>query len=181
MSNPPPPRTVLGVDYGRRRVGTALGFLDSGLVIPIGFMHHPGTQEALVEQLVQVAHAREADVVVLGKPLHADGRESPMSAEVQKLRQDLAEKLEVPVELVDERHSSQDAEASLKDAGLRWWQVDKGRIDALAAMAIARGYLHARNPELALTPEAAPPEPEAEPDDRRARRRRLRRKQKHKD
>ncbi|MCA8922795.1 MAG: Holliday junction resolvase RuvX [Planctomycetes bacterium] len=180
MTEPPSAHNVLGVDYGRRRVGTALGFLDSGLVIPLGVVHHPGTQAALVELLAELVVAREVDVVVLGKPLHADGRESPMSAEVAELRAALLERLEVPVEWVDERHSSQDAEASLKDAGLRWWQVEKGRIDALAAMAIARSYLHAQNPELALTPEppAASPEPF---DDRRARRQRLRRKRKKDD
>ena len=176
MNQPPTPRTVLGVDYGRRRVGTALGFLDSGLVIPIGFLHHPGTQEELVSQLVELAEAREADVLVLGKPLHADGRESPMSAEVARLRADLQAQLEIPIELVDERHSSQDAEAALQNAGLKWWQVEKGRIDAMAAAAITRGYLHAKNPELALSPEEQPELPPSDPDDRRARRRRLRKK-----
>ena len=50
----------------------------------------------------------------------------------------LEEQSGLPVLLQDERLSSVEAEARLKALGLRWWQYDKGQVDAMAAMAIAR-------------------------------------------
>lgn len=181
MSTTPEPEPlrgpVLGIDYGTVRVGLALGDPESGLVLALPVLAHPGEEPALITRLAEIARERDAAVVLLGNPLHVSGEESEMSRRVGLVRDALAAELNLPVELMDERRTSVDAESQLSQAGLRWWQYEKGRLDAMAAMAIVRDYLYARDPSLALQPEepaTPPPDPRQ---DRRARRRRAQKRQ----
>jgi putative Holliday junction resolvase len=154
--------SVLGVDYGTVRIGLAVGELGSGLVLPLPVLANPGSFEATVERIAETARVREAAIVVLGNPVHMSGEESPMSAQVRKLKTALEAHMPIPVVLRDERLSSVQAEEQLKDAGLRWWQYEKGRIDTLAAMNLVRELLVEIKPELGRLNEAShePPAPE---------------------
>ncbi len=48
MITPPESVTFLGVDYGTVRIGLALGFLDSGLVVQLPVLPNPGSVKAAV-------------------------------------------------------------------------------------------------------------------------------------
>jgi putative holliday junction resolvase len=148
---------VLGVDYGTVRVGLALGFTKGGLVVPIPVLPHPGSEDALVAGLAEVARARDATVVIIGNPLHMSGKASAGTHTVRRLREKLEQTLGRPVVLEDERLTSSDAHDQMKAMGLRWWQVPKGQIDAVAAMAIVKQYLARLDPRLLLEAEEEPP------------------------
>lgn len=180
-AEPRPDDVVLGVDYGTVRVGLALGFLDTGLTIALPVLAHPGSEDALVASLAEVARARDATVVVIGDPLHLSGKKSAGTHTVTRLRGKLEETLKLPVVLEDERLTSADAEAQIRDTGARWWQFPKSQIDTIAAMGIVRGYMTRRRPEL-LTSREEPPAPEVveEKDDTRARRERRKKAQRRK-
>jgi len=139
---------VLGVDYGTKRIGLALGELGSGLVLPLPVLENPGSLEGCAERIAEIARGRDAAIVVLGKPVHMSGDESAMSKEVTKLAGALSALITAPVVLRDERLSSVTAQEQLASAGLRWWQYEKGKIDQLAAMNIVRELLIEVKPEL---------------------------------
>ncbi|MDC3378807.1 Holliday junction resolvase RuvX [Planctomycetota bacterium] len=170
-------RDVLGVDYGLKRIGVALGNVDSGLVLPLQTLAHPGDEASVVELLADVARTRAVGRILLGDPLNMSGTKSPMSKSVRRLKAGLETALEgVVVELVDERLTSTDAEQRLRAAGVRWWQVDKGQVDAMAAMSITRDYLVRVNPRLLLEREPPPPLPsDAGGQSKRDRRKNMRR------
>lgn len=147
----PDHRQILGVDYGTVRIGLALGDPRTGLVVPLPVMENPGEDAAVAAKLAEVARGHDVARVVLGDPIHLSGTESKMSRVVGRIRDMLSEQLEVPVLLRDERLTSADAEARLRATGLRWWQYDKGKLDALAAMTIVRDLLLEENPSLGLT------------------------------
>ena len=173
MSNPPS-KAVLGVDYGTVRIGLALGFLDSGLVVQLPVLANPGNVAEAVASLASLAKEKGATRVVVGNPVYASGDPSAMSRKVAVVAEALrAEGLDVALQ--DERRTSVDAEEQLSAMGLRWWQYDKGQVDTLAAMAIVRAYMLNANPGLALLDEE-PPEPPPPRESRRDRRRRARRK-----
>ncbi len=180
-----PDLAVLGVDYGSVRVGLALGYLRTGLTIALQVLDNPGSEEGVVAALAGVAQARGAQVVVIGDPKHMSGAESRGSRTSARLARGLREALGPGVEVVleDERLTSADAEAQLRDAGLRWWQVPKGQIDTVAAMGIVRAYLTRRNPSLLLArEEEAPPVPERDPTrERRDRRKKAQRRTRRRD
>jgi putative Holliday junction resolvase len=177
-SHLPSSGSVLGVDYGTVRIGLALGELGSGLVLPLPVLASPVTLEETAERIAEVALGREASVVVLGNPVHMSGDASSMSVKVTKLKELLGARLAIPVVLRDERLSSVQAEEQLKDAGLRWWQYEKGKIDTLAAMGLVRELLIEIKPELGRISEesAEPPTPERREKDQRRRDARRKRK-----
>lgn len=181
-----PDEVILGVDYGTVRIGLAIGFLRTGLTVGVPVLDNPGSEEAVAASLAEVARARGAAVVVIGKPLHLSGKESAGSRLSARLRDKLQPLLgeEVQVVLEDERLTSADASEQLRDAGLRWWQVPKGQIDTVAAMTIARTYMTRRNPDLLLDREGDAPAPPPRDDpghDRRNRRKKAQRRTNRRD
>lgn len=164
---------VLGVDLGTVRVGLALGEPGSGLILPLPTLDHPGSDEALVARLAELARARDVAAVVIGLPLHAGGAESSNSRQATRLRELLTAALgeACPVHLQDERWTSAQAETELRELGLRWWQVPKSQVDAMAAMTIVRDWLSERGllpPEPGQEPPAPAPAPRNEREARRA-------------
>lgn len=172
-----PEEVVLGVDYGTVRIGLALGYVRTGLTLGLPVLDNPGSEEGVVERLAEVARARGVSVVVIGDPKHMSGAVSSGSRTSARLAEGLRRALDVLVVLEDERLTSADAEAQMRDVGLRWWQVPRGKIDTVAAMGIVRAYLTKRNPALLLaTEEEAAPPPEREAGrERRDRRKRAQR------
>jgi putative Holliday junction resolvase len=140
------PVTILAFDFGQRRIGIAVGQTITGSASPLGVAlngdHGPDFQ-------CIAAHIREwrPDRLVLGLPLHADGSDSDMGDQARAFGK-LLERYGVPVELVDERHTSQEASALLATArqkGSRG-RIRKARIDAAAAVLIAERYLQSADP-----------------------------------
>lgn len=131
-----------GVDYGRRRIGLAvsdpLGITARGLPTVDGDRDHP----AAADRVAIALEAEGVDRVVVGLPLHTSGEESDMSREVRAFAAALESRLGLPVDLIDEGHTSWEAEAALKarKIDLRQARLD-GRIDQEAARLILLTWL----------------------------------------
>jgi putative Holliday junction resolvase len=83
-------------------------------------------------------------LLVVGSPAHADGSPSDMQ-ELVKAFIDALGAFEIPIDTVDERFTSIDAEARLKEAraaGARG-RITRAAIDSAAAVLIAERYLAA--------------------------------------
>jgi putative Holliday junction resolvase len=165
-------RILLGVDYGTVRVGLALAA--EGMVVPLKALPHPGSEPALVEALVAAVAEHRAEAMILGLPLYLSGDESPISKRVSALTVGLRA-AGITVHLQDERLTSHQAESDLRASGLRWFEVEKGHVDCVSAMAILRDYLDLQGeaPTLSEPPEL-PPEPPSRRDRRRGHRKRKR-------
>lgn len=136
---------LLAVDYGRRRTGVAGAD-------PLGITAQPleaveGGQETVLARIVALCAEREVDRVLLGLPLNMDGSEGSMAAEVRAFGERLRERTGRPVEFVDERLTSYEAEQQLRGLRRKKDRRDKGRIDAMAAARILADYLESRRRE----------------------------------
>lgn len=81
---------------------------------------------------------------VVGLPLTLDGEEQPASKRARRFAERLRERYGVPVNLVDERHSSSEASqrfAQARAAGLKR-RHDAAQLDAEAAAVILERWLH---------------------------------------
>ena len=124
-------KRVIGVDYGRRRVGVAVSD-DLGLTAqPLATLTVRGGRDAS-RQLVELVDAHDVDTIVVGLPLNMDGTRGEMADEVEKLGGRLAEETGRPVIYWDER---------LRMSGKR---ADKGAVDRIAACLILDGYLNSK-------------------------------------
>ncbi|MBU0678871.1 MAG: Holliday junction resolvase RuvX [Verrucomicrobia bacterium] len=130
---------ILGVDYGRKRLGFAVSDHDEIVAIPHSVVTLRNTSDA-VDATLTLYRETGAEAVVVGLPLSMDGSNSDMTAEVLAYVGKLQWSLDVPVETWDERLTSWEAEQILINAGTRR-DKRKGLIDKLAAQIMLQSYL----------------------------------------
>jgi putative Holliday junction resolvase len=129
---------LLGIDYGRVRVGIAVSDALGITTTPIGFI--PRTDDRQVATVIaQLARRERAEAIVIGLPLHAHGAAGANVRWVRAFVAELARHCPLPVHEVDERYSSSEAEAALREEGR--WPAAKGQIDARSAAILLRRYL----------------------------------------
>jgi putative Holliday junction resolvase len=132
------PEVILSLDFGLKRIGVASGDTLTRSAHPRTTLSN-GPQGPDWEALERIlADTRPARIAV-GEPYNADGSESPLTGAARRFATELARRSGLPVDLVDERWSSQDAEERLRDeraSGDRRRRVTKEAIDAAAAAVI---------------------------------------------
>ncbi|MEO0414479.1 MAG: Holliday junction resolvase RuvX [Verrucomicrobiota bacterium] len=137
---------ALGIDYGRVRIGLAVSD-------EIGMLAHPleTVTENAIGRLGEIVAERKIEHVVIGLPLHLDGRVS----ETAKVAREFAEKLKgafpesVEFHEIDERLTSKTAREKLHAAG-RSEKEMKAILDQAAAVEILQDWLDSRNPPILL-------------------------------
>ncbi len=137
----PHPRTVLSFDFGLRRIGVAVGQDVTGSASPLGVIGNcdNGVDHERLSALIKEWQPTQ---LVVGMPSHADGSPSEMQLPVKRFIEELA-RYGLPIDTVDERYTSIEAERVLKEAraaGTRG-RISKDMIDSAAAVFIAERYL----------------------------------------
>ncbi len=137
-----PSTTVLGFDFGLKRIGVAVGDLGLGLAHPLTTIvgesnkQRFGTIEALLREW-------KPALVVVGLPAHLDGVEHEMSARCRRFAHQLEGRFGLKVALVDERLSSAEASEDLGEIGVRG-RRQKAVLDQVAAQRILQSYLDSK-------------------------------------
>ena len=132
------PAIVVALDFGLKRLGIASGDTLTRSAHPrgaIGNGPHGPDWPALQKILDDLRPARLA----VGEPYNADGTESPLTAVARRFAAELQQRCSLPVDLVDDRWSSQDAEERLRAArasGLRGRRVTAADVDDTEAALI---------------------------------------------
>lgn len=134
--------SALGLDIGRRRVGVAgcdgLGWMATGLCT----LKRTSFDRDVAELRSWVAQ-RQVSVLVVGLPYALDGTLSTQAKQIQKYARRLSVALGLPVEYVDERLSSVEAEELMLADGVSPSR-NKETIDRKAAALILQRWLDAR-------------------------------------
>jgi putative Holliday junction resolvase len=136
-----PPRTILSFDFGLRRIGVAVGQDITGSASPLGVI---ANRNGRIDHdcLSKFIREWQPTLLVVGIPSHADGSPSDIQAAVDAFIEELG-CYELPIDTVDERYTSVEAERVLKEAraaGTRG-RISKDAIDSAAAVFIAERYL----------------------------------------
>lgn len=154
-------RKILALDYGRSKIGLALAGWDARIAEPHDTLERVNRNEDM-RRLREFVRDHSVGQIVVGLPLRLDGSRGDMAEETTRFAERLRKQIGVPVELVDERLTSWEAERLLEEElGRRLTPRDRshGRrkttrasdgkytVDAVAAMVILREYL-ARTPAL---------------------------------
>jgi putative holliday junction resolvase len=147
------PGRVLGVDYGRRRIGLAVSDELRITARPAGILERSNRGD-LFRQLREIARQHSARHIVVGYPLNLDGTAGEMAEEAARFATRVKKELGIEVELVDERLTSWAAHQELAETA-RASKRDDDRsnvpqTDDLAAAILLRDYLsrdHAKRPK----------------------------------
>lgn len=130
--------TVLAFDFGTKRIGIAVGDLETRHAHPFTTIATAGNRArfAAIERLI--AEWRPV-LLVVGLPSRADGTEHPIGRLARRFAQRLHGRFGVRIELVDEHLTSHDAEYLLRSSGARGARLKAG-LDAVAAQRILEAY-----------------------------------------
>jgi putative Holliday junction resolvase len=134
-------KRIIGIDYGRKRIGVA--YSD-----PLRITAQPMTTVVLktegeaVNRVCEVLAREDVDLVVVGLPVSlSGGTGGQMADEIRKFATGL-EKRGYRVVFEDERFTSAEAMATMRQAGKKEKQM-RGKTDVIAAQLILQGYLDA--------------------------------------
>jgi len=134
--------SALGLDVGSKRIGVA-GCDGTGLIASGLTTIERTSFDRDVAQLRKLVEQRQVQVLVVGLPYSMDGTLGFQARKVQKFAARLAEALQLPVEYMDERLTSFEAEELLK-AERRSPSRNKALIDRKAAAIILQQWLDDR-------------------------------------
>jgi putative Holliday junction resolvase len=96
---------VMALDFGSARTGVAVSDPTGTLARPIGVVAQAGSENGLAE-LVRLAREEDVERVVVGLPLTLRGTRGEQAAETEQFAEALRGVLDVPVELFDERFTT---------------------------------------------------------------------------
>lgn len=128
------PQTLLGFDYGRRRIGVAVGQqLTCSATALSTVQARDGKPDW--DAIGQLIDEWKPDALVVGIPYHMDGTEQDMTRAAQRFSRQLEGRYRLPVHLADERLSSYVVESGLGS------KASGTEIDPLSAQVILQDWL----------------------------------------
>ncbi|AFY50130.1 RNAse H-fold protein YqgF [Nostoc sp. PCC 7524] len=134
--------SALGLDVGRKRLGVA-GCDRTGLIATGITTVERTSFEQDVQEIRNIVNERQVEVLIVGLPYSMDGTLGFQARQIQKFATRLAKALQLPIEYVDERLTSFQAE-QLIIAENRSPSRNKGLIDRKAAALILQQWLDIR-------------------------------------
>ncbi len=108
------PQTVLGFDHGSQRIGVAIGNTLTGHARPLSILKVGGLDQTFAAIAVLLGQWKP-DLLVVGRPLRADGTNQPATLAAEKFARRLEGRFRLPVRLVDERYSTIEARSRMRE------------------------------------------------------------------
>ncbi len=121
-------KKYLGIDWGERRIGLAVGDNQSRVATPFRTV-------AGLEEILTLAQEEDIDILIVGRPVKMSGEDKKLNSEFLKFSEDLQKKSICPVEFVDERLSSKAGDRLVGS------KKTKASRDEIAATIILQDYL----------------------------------------
>jgi putative Holliday junction resolvase len=146
---------ILALDYGRTSIGLAVADGEARIAQPYDTLERINRNEDM-RRLRELAGKLGVRRIVVGLPLRLDGTSGEMAEEATRFAERVRKQVGVPVELIDERLTSWEAERVLEEELGRQIvreprahgrkkparpTVGKHTVDAVAATLILREYL----------------------------------------
>jgi putative Holliday junction resolvase len=151
---------ILALDYGRERIGMAIASAEARMAEPLGTLERINRNEDM-RRLREIVRENGVKQIVVGLPLRLDGTRGEMAEEATRFAGRVRKQFGLPVEMVDERLTSWEAERLLEEQMGRVSYVStplktgrdsappekrkkkqgKISVDAMAAAVILREYL----------------------------------------
>lgn len=131
--------TILGFDFGSKRIGVAVGQTLTQTANPLNTLHLKSGKIDW-ESIDQLIKQWRPNALVVGIPWQVDGTSQKITELTLAFADELMTRFELPVHRVDERYTTVDAKQALFDqAGYK--HLKKNEIDSWAAKLILESWL----------------------------------------
>ncbi|MDR2592636.1 MAG: Holliday junction resolvase RuvX [Chitinispirillales bacterium] len=130
---------LMGIDYGRRRIGIAVSDDEGTLARSIGIVDrksHPN----YIDELTKIISQENPAAIVFGLPLSIDDEETAMSREVREFATAIEQRVNLPIHFIDESFTSKKA-AELMMYRKKKARRDKSLSDRIASCLILQEYI----------------------------------------
>ena len=134
---------ILGIDYGERRIGLAISDPLGIIAQSLPTLIIKETTD-LLSEIVFLVKERDVSTIVLGLPRNMDGTLGEQGKKVQEFGERLSQRINMKVELWDERLSSVESRKILREEK-RKIKHKKELVDKISASLILQGYLDKKN------------------------------------
>jgi len=131
---------ILGLDFGRARIGVAISDELQLLAHPLETIQ---ANQQPAARIAEIVRERKIDHVVAGIPKRMNGQIGPAATEVLEFVERLRAILLCRIVTWDERLTTVAAHRALRDAGKKTRHT-RGYVDQVAAQMILQGYLDSR-------------------------------------
>ncbi len=119
---------LLGLDYGIKRVGYAIGDAKTKIVSPGKILNN---DKNLIKNIVNIVKSYNISTIVLGYPITLKGKEGQRAILVKAFKEELEKEINIPIYLYDERFST-----------VRAKELNKKNLDAIAAYIILSDFIN---------------------------------------
>ena len=116
--------SILSIDYGRERMGLAIADANAKVAQPLSTMERINRNEDM-RRLRELVREHSVRQIVVGLPLKLDGTRGEMAEEAERFARRVRKQIGVPVDMVDERLTSWEAERLLEETQGRFLHVEK--------------------------------------------------------
>lgn len=110
--------TVLAFDFGTTKIGVAVGDWETRMAHPLEVIRGEANGPRFARIAALIAEWRPSRLVA-GLPLSLDGEEHDLTRRARRFANQLGGRFSLPVTLVDERLTSVEADARLREAGVK--------------------------------------------------------------
>jgi putative holliday junction resolvase len=131
-------QVFLCLDLGEKRIGTAVGSLETKLAKPLEVIEHK-SRKSDIEKIRQMAAAHAVANFIIGISMQEDGTPNSMGRHAMSFGTDLEKETAIPVVYWDESLSTRDAKGLRLETGASR-KSRQGHQDSLAAAIILRSY-----------------------------------------
>lgn len=121
----------MGIDYGTKRIGTAIADGETGIAVPRGVILCVSDAQA-IEEIKTLVKEERIEKIIIGLPLGHEGGETDISRAARSFGEKLRNATGVPIAFENEIFTSRMADHT---------GVAKDKIDASSAAIILQSYL----------------------------------------
>ena len=132
---------ILGVDFGKKRTGTAYMDMEIKIPFPCKLIEESNARK-IKRALMNIIEEKKIDTVVFGLPLSEDGKENEWCFEIRRFAEFLLKSVKVNIVFIDEYGTSKEADIILRG---KKKSVKKKNNDLVAATLILENYLNYLN------------------------------------
>jgi putative Holliday junction resolvase len=133
---------LAAIDFGERKIGLAISDPNQTLSLPLPtlYVKHNTSLEKTIDDILKILNAYALEAIVVGHPLEMKGTVGHMAHKVQAFATLLEQRSSYKTILWDERLSSKQADALLKEENIKRKKRDAMN-DSLSAALLLQSYL----------------------------------------
>lgn len=131
---------AMGLDVGSVTVGVSLSDELKMIANSYTVIRYSEENDELFDSIIEIIKEKDVDVVVIGMPYHMNYDKSIGTERSIHFKEEIQKRIDIKVELVDERLSTVTAQHSLISANMQR-KKRKQVVDKIAAAIILQNYL----------------------------------------